>query len=191
MFNTAVSGHCMTTNKNIKIIPVDKTNWSDFETLFKSKGGPGYCWCMAWRMTRDELKHNNSPGRKKFIKQRVWSETPIGLLAYADKEAIAWCSIAPRETYQRLGGDESLENVWSIVCFYIKKEFRDKGLIDLLIESAKKYAKKNGAKYLEAYPVETDSPSYRFMGFIKTFEKADFNFVKKAGTRRHVMTCKL
>ena len=181
----------MPTNKGIKITPVDTTNWTDFETLFKSKGAPSYCWCMAWRMTKDELKKNNSTNRKKFIKQRVRSETPIGLLAYAEKEPIAWCSIAPRETYQRLDGDERLENVWSLVCFFIKKEFRDKGLIDFLIEKAKQYARTNGAKYLEAYPVETDSPSYRFMGFIKTFEKAGFNFVKKAGTRRHVMTYKL
>jgi len=74
---------------------------------------------------------------------------------------------------------------------FIKKEYRDQGLIDLLIENAKKYARKNGAKYLEAYPVDPDSPSYRFMGFIQTFEKADFNFIKIAGTRRNVMTCKL
>jgi GNAT superfamily N-acetyltransferase len=181
----------MTKSRNIKIVPVNKTNWTDFEALFQSKGGPSYCWCMAWRMTRDELKDNNSPSRKKFIKRRVWSGTPIGLLAYAEQEAMAWCSIAPRETYQRLGGDESLENVWSIVCFYIRKEFRDKGLIDLLIEKAKIYARKNGAKYLESYPVEPDSPSYRFMGFRKTFEKAGFNFVKMAGTRRHAMTCRL
>ena len=181
----------MTVIKKIKVKPVDKNNWKDFETLFKSKGAPSYCWCMAWRMTKDELKHNNSASRKKFIKQRVWSKTPIGLLAYIDDEAIAWCSIAPRETYQRLGGDERLEGVWSIACFFIKKEHRDQGLIDVLIENAKKYARKNGAKYLEAYPVDPDSPSYRFMGFIKTFEKADFDFVKKAGTRRNVMTCKL
>ena len=84
-----------------------------------------------------------------------------------------------------------MKNVWSIVCFFIKKEFRDKGLIDWLIENAKKYARKNGAKYLEAYPVDIDSPSYRFMGFIKTFKKAGFNFVKKTGTRRNVMTFRL
>jgi hypothetical protein len=84
-----------------------------------------------------------------------------------------------------------LEKVWSIACFFIKREFRDQGLIDILIEQAKKYAKKNGAKYLEAYPVQPDSPSYRFMGFINTFEKADFSFVKKAGSRRNVMTYKL
>jgi GNAT superfamily N-acetyltransferase len=181
----------MTASKNIKVKPVDKTTWADFEALFKSKGAPGYCWCMAWRMTKDELKNNNSASRKKFIKKRVQSGIPIGLLGYAEDEAIAWCSIAPRETYERLGGDEQIEKVWSIACFYIKKAFRDQGLIDVLIEKAKKYARKNGAKYLEAYAVKPDSPSYRFMGFIQTFEKAGFDFVKKAGTRRHVMTCKL
>lgn len=181
----------MTINHDIKIIPVDTSNWTDFETLFKSKGAPGYCWCMAWRMTKEELKNNTSSNRKKFIKNRVSSGTPVGLIANLENEPIAWCSVAPRETYKRLGGEENLENVWSIVCFYIKKEFRDKGFIDTLIEETKKYARSNGAKYLEAYPVEPDSPSYRFMGFIKTFEKAGFSFVKKAGTRRQVMTFKL
>lgn len=54
-----------------------------------------------------------------------------------------------------------------------------------------KIREKNGAKYLEAYPVDPDSPSYRFMGFVKTFEKVDFTFLKRAGTRRNVMICKL
>ena len=40
------------------------------------------------------------------------------------------------------GGDESLEDVWSIACFFIKRNTeRYKGLIDLLIENAKKYAR--------------------------------------------------
>ncbi|MEX2231157.1 MAG: hypothetical protein WD824_03280 [Cyclobacteriaceae bacterium] len=67
----------MKTNKDIKIKPVDKNNWKDFQTLFESRGAPGYCWCMAWRMTRDELKNNNSKSRKKFIKQRASSGMPI------------------------------------------------------------------------------------------------------------------
>lgn len=181
----------MTSLQNIQTKPVNEENWADFEALFQSKGGPSYCWCMAWRMTKEELKENTKANRKNFIQQRVFKKTPIGLLAYMDTEPIAWCSVAPRETYQRLGGDESIENVWSLACFYIKKEYRDMGLIDILIEHAKKYAKENGAKYLEAYPVEPDSPSYRFMGFVKSFEKVDFEFVKKAGTRRNVMICEL
>lgn len=170
---------------------VDKTNWKDFEALFEAKGGPSYCWCMAWRMTPEELKHNTAPSRKEFIKQRVWSDIPIGLLAYSEGEPIAWCSVAPRETFRGLGTDESLENVWSLTCFYIKKEFRSKGLTDLLIENAKAYAKENGADYLEANPVQPDSPSYRFMGFVKTFEKAGFRIVKREGVRRFVMTVRL
>ena len=176
---------------NITIRPVGKENWNDFEALFQSKRAPGYCWCMAWRMTGEELKSNDSKSRKRYIEQRVEAAIPIGLLAYHEDEAIAWCSVAPRETYQRLGGDESLERVWSIACFFVKQEFRDQGLVDRLIEGAKNYARQNGADYLEAYPVEPDSPSYRFMGFVKTFEKAGFTFVKKAGARRNVMTHKL
>ena len=146
---------------------------------------------MAWRMTKDELKQNTSANRKKFIRQRISSETPIGLLAYDKKEPIAWCSVAPRESYQRLKGVKDLENVWSIACFYIKSEYRDKELIDQLIEEAQKYAKKNGAEFMEAYPVKPDSPSYRFMGLKHTFEKAGYEYKKMAGTRRHVMTLKL
>jgi hypothetical protein len=40
---------------------------------------------------------------------------------------------------------------------------------------------------VEAYPVDADSPSYRFMGFVAPFEKAGFREVGRAGTRRHVM----
>ena len=146
---------------------------------------------MAWRMDKEELKNNNSKARKRYIKKRVNAGTPIGLLGYIGNEPIAWCSIAPRDTYQRLGGDDTIEKVWSIACFFIKREYRDQGLVDKLIVASKKYAKKNGAKFLEAYPVKPSSPSYRFMGFIDTFKKAGFNFIKKAGTRRNVMTKKI
>ncbi len=177
--------------ENISIRPVDKDNWEDFETLFESRGAPGYCWCMAWRMTKEERKNNTSENRKQFIRNRVFHDTPIGLIAFLNKEPIAWCSVAPRASYRSLGGDESLEKVWSITCFFIKRNYRGKGLVGRLIEGAKKYARENGAGYVEAYPVDPDSPSYRFMGYVHSFEKAGFTFVKDAGARRHVMVCRL
>ena len=181
----------MATTKKIKIKPVDETTWDDFEKLFELKGSPHYCWCMVWRLTKEEQKRNNTANRKKFIRKRVLSQTPIGLLAYIDDEPVAWCSVAPRETHQRLGGDESIDKVWSITSFFVRKEYREQGLVDQLIIHAQKYARKNGARYIEAYPVAPESPSYRFMGFTKTFKKANFEFIKKAGTRRNVMTYKL
>ena len=77
--------------------------------------------------------------------------------------------------------------VWSLVCFYVKKEYRRKGLVKKLIDKSVEYAKKNGADYIEAYPVERESPSYRFMGFTPTFETSGFEFQQKAGKRRNVM----
>lgn len=181
----------MSLTSTLKVKPVTASTWKDFETLFAAKGAPGYCWCMAWRMTKEELKHNNSTSRKKFIKKRVDAKVPIGLLAYATKEPVGWCSLAPRDSYERLGGDEDLEDVWSIACFFVQKEYREQGMVDYFIAQAKKYARKRGAKYLEAYPVDTSSPSYRFMGFVSSFKKAGFEEVKKAGKRRHVMVHKL
>lgn len=168
--------------------PVDKSNWVDLEILFESKGGPHDCWCMVWRHMNEGTERANKSDKKKSLKRYVDHQNPVGLLCYDKSEAIAWCSIAPRESYRELSGDGSLKNVWSLVCFFIKKEYRQKGITPELIKHAIKYAKDNGAKYVEAYPVDPESPSYRFMGFKPLFEELGFDFKHKAGKRRNVMT---
>ena len=44
---------------------------------------------------------------------------------------------------------------------------------------------------VEAYPVDPDSPSFRFMGWVSVFKAAGFREVGRAGTRRHVMRLKV
>ena len=177
--------------KNMIIKPVTQENWTDFEALFQSKGAPSYCWCAAWRMSGKELGAADSAIKKEFMRRRICSGIPVGLLAYSEGTPVAWCSVAPRETYRELGGDAVLKGVWSIVCFFIKREFRGKGLVRCLIEEAKAYARENGAAYLEAFPVDPESPSYRHMGFVKTFEEAGFANTHSVGMRRHAMIYKL
>ena len=171
--------------------PVTHDRWEDFERLFESKGAPHNCWCTVWRNVEKTGNNPDKFEKKASMKAQIDGGVPIGILAYADNEPIAWCSIAPRETYRPLGGYETNKKVWSIVCFFIKRPFRNRGLTNQLLDEATKYAKENGAEYIEAYPVEPDSPSYRFMGFKPTFEKAKFTFVKKAGKRRNVMLLSL
>jgi GNAT superfamily N-acetyltransferase len=146
---------------------------------------------MVWRARGAETKNTKGSARKVAIKARVDDGVPIGLLGYIDGDPIAWCSIAPRSTYRALGGEdepnERAGKVWSLVCFFIRREFRGQGVTEQLIEAAADYAKRNGATVLEAYPVDPGSPSYRFMGYVPTFEAADFVEIGRAGTRRHVM----
>jgi GNAT superfamily N-acetyltransferase len=171
--------------------PVTLKNWDDMTKLFESKGAPQYCWCMVWRDMKDNASRSDKSAKKASLKNYVSKKIPIGLLCYQGKEPIAWCSVAPRESYRELSGDNSLDDVWSLVCFYIKKEFRKQHITSSLIDAAIKYARRKGAKYVEAYPVNPNSPSYRFMGFKSTFDEAGFSFSHKVGQRRNVMTIKV
>jgi len=174
-----------------RFVPVNKLNWPDLERLFESKGGPHHCWCMVWRNMNTGTDRTNKADKKASLKSYVDHEFPVGLLCYDNSEPIAWCSIAPRESYRNLSGDISISDVWSLVCFFIKREYRQKGLSEEFIRESIKYAKDNGAKYIEAYPVDIESTSYRFMGFKPTFDKMGFDFRHKAGQRRYVMSLKL
>ena len=170
---------------------VDRGRWSDLERLFESRGGPKHCWCMVWRATPGERKAVGGPNRKVALQRRVEVSVPVGILGYLDGEPVAWCSIAPRPTYRRLGGaqdpGDDPEKVWSITCFFITRRLRGVGLTKRLIEAAVANARARGATVVEAYPVDPDAPSYRFMGFVPVFEAAGFREVGRAGTRRHVM----
>jgi hypothetical protein len=56
-----------------------------------------------------------------------------------------------------------------------------------LLQQAIAAARQAGAMALEAYPVDPDSPSYRFGGFVPFFAREGFQEVGRLGLRRHVM----
>ena len=168
--------------------PVTAETVGDFEALFRAKGGPNWCWCMAWRATSAELKDAKSPARKRHMLDRIKGGVPVGLIAYGAGKPVAWVSVAPKDTFQRgLGGAEDSNRVWSLTCMFIARDHRKQGLSAQLIAAAAKYAKRHKARILEAYPVDPDSPSYRHMGFVPAFERAGFVEDGREGTRRHVM----
>ena len=156
---------------------IDRDHWADFAELFEARGGPKSCWCMVWRASAAEAKHKDGTSRRTQIKSRVDGGTAIGLVGYLDNQPVAWCSIAPRETYRPLGGpaaEPTTERIWSLACLFIKRDHRGKGFTSQLITAAIAQATAHRATMVEAYPVDADSPSYRFMGFVDTFASWDF-----------------
>ncbi|MCB1447167.1 MAG: GNAT family N-acetyltransferase [Rhizobiaceae bacterium] len=169
---------------------VTSENWADFEALFEGPGGPKHCWCMVWRRSSEEAKNQDPSFRKSLIAARIAKKEPIGILAYADGKAVAWCSVAPRAAHRptmaKIRKGDAGGAVWSLACFFVRRPFRGRGLMRRLIVEAGRYAKREGATVLEAYPVERDAPSYRFGGFTDVFDEAGFTRVDEAGLRRKV-----
>ena len=169
--------------------PVTRNTFADFEMLFGAPGAPKYCWCMAFRATSAEVKDSKGPARHRQIRERVDNDVPIGLIGYRDGQPAAWVSVAPKESFRRLGGPPTNpgETIWSLSCLFVPRRERGNGLAHELIAAAIAHAKAEGADILEAYPVDPDAPSYRHMGFVPAFERAGFTHAGPEGRRRHVM----
>ncbi len=147
---------------------------------------------MVWRDSPAGEDKSSRPNKKRSIEKIIESGTPVGIIGYIEGEPTAWCSIAPRPTYRSgIGGierpEQPPESVWSIACFFVPRRLRGQGMGEQLLRAAIDYDGAKGATSVEAYPVDPDSPSYLFMGFVPMFERAGFKKVGTAGTRRHVM----
>jgi GNAT superfamily N-acetyltransferase len=146
---------------------------------------------MVWR-TLPAGSRGDKAAKKQAIMDRILSNQPVGLLAYRGTEPVAWCSVAPRDTYRPLGGLDGQDKlVWSVVCLFLKREIRGAGIGTALLRAATEHARRRGADILEAYPVDPESPSYRFMGFVPVFEALGIQEVGQAGNRRHVLQLRL
>ncbi|CAH2401950.1 GNAT family N-acetyltransferase [Mesorhizobium ventifaucium] len=172
----------------IRFTEVTRSTRADFENLFEQPGAPKYCWCMAWRHLENREHASNNERRRAMI-ALIEAGTPVGIVAHAEGKIVGWCSVAPRETYRKLSQepDDSEAGIWSIVCFYVPRASRGRGLASALLDAAIDHAFAKGARTIEAYPVDQASPSYRFMGFREMFVAREFHEIGMAGSRRHVM----
>ncbi len=163
--------------------PLTPERWTDLEELFGEHGACGGCWCMWWRLKRSEFDQQKGEGNRKSLKKIVNSGEIPGILAYAKGQAIAWCSVAPREIYPTLERSRTLKRVddkpvWSVVCFFVDKQFRRKGVTGKLLRAAIEYVRRQGGKILEGYPKEPNKEKipdpFAYTGLASTFRKAGF-----------------
>jgi GNAT superfamily N-acetyltransferase len=181
---------------DLELQPVTPDRWQDLETLFGKNGAYGGCWCMWWRVTRSQFGQQTGQGNKEALKSIVDSDEVPGLLAYANGRPVAWCSVAPRESFPSLERSRMLKRVddqpvWSIVCFFVARPFRRQGLMDKLLRAAIAYANEHDAKIVEGYPIEpkqTNLPgSSGFTGLLSVFQEAGFIEVLRRSENRPIM----
>ena len=176
--------------------PLTINEWPDFLLLFEEPGPQQGCWCMYWRIKREDCHHQFGEGNMLAFKQIVEMGKVPGILAYLGERPVGWCSIAPRQEFSVLARSPTLKRVdcqlvWSIICFFISKPYRRKGMTSILLQAAIKYARNNGAKIIEACPLNSEIARYlpyeRFMGIESTFKRAGFEVAVRRSDRRPVM----
>lgn len=176
--------------------PLAPERWPDLEKLFGQRGASGGCWCMWWRMPRSRFQQQKGENNKKAFKNIVKSGDIPGILAYADGQPIAWCSVAPRETFSVLERSRTLkrvdeEPVWSIVCFFVARPFRNRGITVKVLSAAVDYVRKRGGKIIEGYPVEPKKDrmpeAFAWTGFASAFRQAGFVEVARRSATRPIM----
>ena len=176
--------------------PLTADRWRDLESLFGESGAVGGCWCMTWRLSRADYDVQKGEGNRTAMKSIVDSGEIPGIVAYAGGKPVGWCSIAPREAFPRLERSRVARRVddqpvWSVVCFFISRSFRRRGVSLALLEAAIDYARGAGAKIIEGYPVQPRKDAmpdvFAWTGMASTFEKAGFTEVARRSESRPLM----
>ncbi len=179
---------------HLTIEPLGRNNWEKFVQLFGSRGACGNCWCMFYRLKKQDFeKGKENQGNRKAMKKLVWQGRPAGVIGFADSEPVAWCAFAPREDFLKIENSRvhkriDDEPVWSVPCFFVARKFRNQGVSVKMLEALIKYAKKGKIKIIEAYPVIPARgrlpDAFAWVGLYKSFARVGFKVVDRTSKNR-------
>lgn len=181
---------------DVSFQPLTPDRWPDLEALFGERGACGGCWCMWWRLARKTFEASKGTKNKRAFQRLVKGGQEPGILAYRDGEPVGWCAIEPRASYPALARSRVLKPVddrpvWSITCFFVRRDLRGQGLSVGLIEAAVAHARARGAEVVEAYPVAPKTgrmpDAFVWTGLPAAFARAGFQEVLRRSPTRPIM----
>jgi len=184
----------------LDVRPLTPDRWPDLETLFGSRGcsvARG-CWCMFYRRSGAQSAPQGvrrADFNRRQLRALVDSGTSPGLIGYRGRVPVGWISLGPREQYQKLARSPVMkpvddQAVWSIVCFVVPAAYRRQGVAAALLARGIAWARKQGVRMLEAYPVanaRTVRDDSLWFGTASMFERAGFTEVARRKPTRPVV----
>ena len=178
--------------------PLTPQTWADLGALVALPGGSIVrgCWCMYYRRSG-----TLPPGadNEAALGRLVESGVEPGLIGYVDGAPVGWISLGPREDYEKLRRSPIMKpvddrEVWSVVCTYVARTHRGRGLQHRLLAAAIAWARGKGVPTLEAYPVDKPERShddFMFFGSRSLYEAAGFTEIVRRSPTRVVMRLEL
>ena len=180
----------------ITVAPVTPGRWKDLVRLFGPRGACAGCWCMYFRQSRSEFERRRGASNRRALQRLVAGGRKPGLIAYLDGEPAGWVALAPRQDYTLLERSRILapvdeKAVWSVVCFFVARAARGHGVSVALLRQAAVFARKQGAHWLEGYPVDTSRgripDTFAYYGVASAFRQAGFREVVRRSATRPIM----
>ncbi|MGW6534359.1 N-acetyltransferase family protein [Streptomyces sp. NPDC055051] len=176
---------------------VGPEDWPAISELFEPKGPVENCWCTYFRMTAKERAAHGPAERRERFRELVETGERVGVLGSADGVPAGWIGVGPRPGFPRLRGSRAAkpvegddpERIWSVVCLYVAREHRGRGLARALVDRAVQWAREEKADVIEAYPEDDRDPAVEidrtsFHGRVSTFESCGFTVVAPRLQRR-------
>lgn len=150
---------------------------------------------MYWKLSASEFKSNVGNANKQRARKLIGKGVIPGIIAYDGEKPIGWCAVEPRENYPRLAGSRILspvddKPVWSVVCLFVEKSYRRRGVSTLLLKAAVKHVRDNGGRIIEGYPVDASGlqpDAWVWTGLKAAFDRAGFNEVARRSPTRPIM----
>ncbi len=167
---------------SIKLVPLSPALLDEFRSLMGSNEFGG-CFCAVWSSFDEswEKRCADLTQPNFFIsKLEVEKGKHKGFLVYQGINLVGWAGSGPKTDFpileNKLGSRLSKfsQEVWSVGCLAIRKEFRGKGLADLIVKNLIKLARQSNAVAIEAYPTYPYDEPRVFRGTFSLYQRHGF-----------------
>jgi GNAT superfamily N-acetyltransferase len=191
---------------SMTVVPANEATWEDIAAVFNANDA-ARCLCQRFKIPGWFWRDSTKEGRTVMLRKQTACGDPdatstSGLVAYIDDEPVGWVAVEPRTAYPKLrtsripwtgrAEDRDDDNIWAVTCMVIRKGYRGHGLTYPLAKATIDYARAQGARALEAYPMITKPGKEITWGELhvgprQAFEEAGFKELTHPSARRVVM----
>jgi GNAT superfamily N-acetyltransferase len=190
----------------LTIVPANEASEQDLDAIFGTTDA-GQCRCQRFKVIGWIWRDSTLAERTAMLRAQTACGDPdaaatSGLVAYLDGEPAGWVAVEPRTAYPKLRTsrvpwtgrteDKDDDGVWAVTCLVVRKGYRGQGLTYPLARATVDFARRRGARALEAYPMITHPGKEITWGELhvgarQVFAEAGFAEVHHPTLRRVVM----